>query len=83
MLEIVREKRLALSWTEEGAGWAEPARLTITLKTTATGTEVSLTHDGFEAIGSPDWPRIVRAYERGVDAHHLLGKLAAAVHERG
>jgi len=64
---------------EEGAGWTSPARLVITLQATATGTRVTLTHDGFAGIGSARWPEIVNAYERGADRHQVLQQLAGLV----
>ncbi|WP_029138548.1 SRPBCC family protein [Nakamurella lactea] len=83
VLEMVPEQLLALSWMEEDAGWIHPARLTITLKPVPAGTEVSLTHDGFAGIGKSGWERIVQAYEHGVDAHDLLGKLASVAGRHG
>jgi uncharacterized protein YndB with AHSA1/START domain len=79
VLELVPEKRIALSWLEEGGDWVHPARLVIALTPTATGTEVTLTHDGFAGIGKANWPETVRAYEIGVDRHQLLERLAALV----
>lgn len=79
VLEIVPEKRLALSWLEEGAGWAQPTRFAIELAPSGAGTEVTLTHDGFEGIGSPRWGEIVKAYELGADRHHLLQRLQELV----
>lgn len=79
VLELVSEDRLVLSWFEEGGDWVHPARLVITLAPTATGTRVTLTHDGFADIGKPGWPETVQAYERGADRHRLLERLAALV----
>ena len=79
VLEIVPEGRLVLSWLEEDAGWVHPGRLVITLEPVATGTRVSLVHDGFAGIGKPGWNRTVEAYERGADKHQVLQRLAGAV----
>jgi uncharacterized protein YndB with AHSA1/START domain len=79
VLELVPEGGITLSWLEEGAGWTSPARLVITLQATATGTRVTLTHDGFAGIGSARWPEIVNAYERGADRHQVLQQLAGLV----
>src|SRR5215831_5880782 len=46
VLELVPEKSLILSWLEEGSGWANPARLVITLAGSPQGTRVTLIHDG-------------------------------------
>lgn len=78
LLELVPEKRLALSWLEEGRGWLQPARLLITLAPTAAGTRVTLVHDGFEGIG-PDWGAMLQDYERGADQHAILDRLADVV----
>jgi uncharacterized protein YndB with AHSA1/START domain len=79
VLEIVPEGRLVLSWLEEGAGWVHPGRLVITLEPVASGTRVSLVHDGFAGIGKPGWNHTVEAYERGADKHQVLQRLAGAV----
>lgn len=81
VLEIVPEDRLVLSWMEEGAGWRHPERLVVALRGTGDGTEVSLTHDGFAGIGTPNWKATRRAYEQGVDRHRLLERLADVVLE--
>jgi uncharacterized protein YndB with AHSA1/START domain len=78
-LELTPEKRLVLSWLEEEAGWARPARLTITLAPSGSGTRVTVIHDGFEQIGKPDWQPIKLDYERGADEHRILEKLAERV----
>jgi uncharacterized protein YndB with AHSA1/START domain len=79
VLELVPERSLILSWLEEGSGWVNPARLVITLAPTATGTLVTLIHDGFERIGRPDWGDTVLDYERGADQHRILDRLADLV----
>jgi len=79
VLELVPEGRLVLSWLEEGGDWAYPARLLFTLAPIATGTRVTLIHDGFAGIGKPGWPATVEAYERGADRHQLLQHLADLV----
>ncbi|MGI5126686.1 SRPBCC family protein [Pseudonocardia sp. CA-107938] len=76
VLELVPEGRLVLSWLEEGADWVHPARLVVTLEPTASGTRVDLVHDGFAGIGKDGWPNTYEAYERGVDEHRLLQRLA-------
>src|SRR5215470_15533993 len=63
VLELVAEGGMILSWLEEDAGWEHPGRLLISLTPTATGTRVTLTHDGFAGIGRPDWARTLDAYE--------------------
>lgn len=78
VLDLVPEGSLVLSWLEEGAGWAQPARLVLTLEATAGGTRVSLLHDGFAGIG-PTWSRTQDAYERGADRHQVLRRLADLV----
>jgi uncharacterized protein YndB with AHSA1/START domain len=79
VLELATEKSLILSWLEEGSGWMHPARLVITLAPSSVGTRVTLIHDGFEAIGRPDWPETVQDYERGADIHRVLDRLADLV----
>lgn len=79
VLELVPGERLALSWLEEDAGWANPARLVITVAPKGAGTTVTLVHDGFEAIGSARSEEIAQAYERGADRHRLLEHLAQLV----
>lgn len=79
VLELVPEELLVLSWLEEDAGWARPARLVIALKASNAGTTVTLVHDGFEGIGTPGWAKTADAYERGADRHRLLERLAEVV----
>lgn len=79
VLELEPERRLSLSWLEEGSGWVHPARLLITLARTDAGTRVTLIHDGFEGTGRADWPDMLNDYERGADAHRILEKLADLV----
>jgi uncharacterized protein YndB with AHSA1/START domain len=79
VLELQPEKKLILSWLEEGRGWQHPARLVVTLAPTAVGTQVTLIHDGFEGIGRPDWPEMLQDYERGADRHRVLERLADLV----
>jgi uncharacterized protein YndB with AHSA1/START domain len=79
VLEFVPEKKLILSWLEEGSGWAHPARLVLTLAPTVAGTQVTLIHDGFEGTGRPDWPEMLQDYERGADQHRILDRLADLV----
>ena len=79
VLELVQEKSLILSWLEEGSGWINPARLVLTLARTATGTRVTVIHDGFEGIGRSDWPEMAQDYERGADQHRILYRLADLV----
>jgi len=79
VLELEPEGSLILSWLEEGSGWVHPGRLVITLAASAAGTKVSLIHDGFAGIGTPDWPEAVQDYERGADRHGVLERLAGLV----
>ena len=79
VVELEPERSLILSWLEEGSGWAHPARVVITLAPIATGTRVTLIHDGFEGIGRSDWVETVRDYERGADLHRVLDRLADLV----
>lgn len=79
VLELESERKLILSWLEEGSGWTNAARLVITLAPTATGTLVTLIHNGFEDIGRSDWSETVQDYERGADLHRVLDKLADLV----
>jgi uncharacterized protein YndB with AHSA1/START domain len=51
-LEIVPEGLLVLSWLEVGGAWVHPARLLISLTPIASGTRVTLAHDGFAGIGT-------------------------------
>jgi uncharacterized protein YndB with AHSA1/START domain len=83
VLELVPEGRLVLSWLEEEAGWQHAARLVISLEAIATGTRVTLVHDGFAGIGKPNWAGIRDAYERGADKHQVLQGLAAVVGSGG
>lgn len=79
VLELEPEKSLILSWLEEGSGWVSPARLVIRLSLTASGTRVTVIHDGFEGIGVPNVAEWIQDYERGADAHRILEKLAYLV----
>jgi uncharacterized protein YndB with AHSA1/START domain len=79
VLELTPEGRLVLSWIEEGEGWAYPKRLAITLTPSQAGTRVTLTHEGFDQIGKPDWRETMEDYERGADEHRILENLAALV----
>lgn len=79
VLELDPERRLVLSWLEEGGGWIHPARLLFTLEPVDGGTRVTLQHDGFAGIGTANWQGTKNAYEKGADAHALLPKLAALV----
>lgn len=79
VLELAPERELILSWTEEGAGWLHPARLVISMRPVAAGTEVTLIHDGFAGVGKPGWESLVRNYEHGADVHKILEKLAELV----
>ena len=79
VLELVPERNLILSWLEEGSGWTNPARLVINLAPAATGTRVTIIHDGFEGIGRSDWRETVQDYERGADLHRILDRLADLV----
>jgi uncharacterized protein YndB with AHSA1/START domain len=76
---LTPEGRLVLSWIEEGEGWVHPKRLAITLTPSQAGTRVTLTHEGFDQIGKPDWQATMEDYERGADEHHILENLAALV----
>ena len=49
------------------------------LEASATGTKVTIIHDGFAATGVASWPDLVADYEQGSDAHGILDKLAALV----
>jgi uncharacterized protein YndB with AHSA1/START domain len=79
VMELVPEGWLILSWLEENQGWAHPARFVIALEASATGTKVTIIHDGFAATGVASWPELVADYEQGSDAHGILDKLAALV----
>jgi uncharacterized protein YndB with AHSA1/START domain len=83
VLELIPEGGLILSWLEEGAGWLYPARLAITLRPTATGTQVTVAHDGLAGIGTPRWPGVLEAYERGADSHKIPERLAELVSAGG
>lgn len=79
VLELEPERSLILSWLEEGRGWVNPARLVFKLSPTASGTRVTLIHDGFEGIGVSNVAEWVQDYERGADAHRILERLAHLV----
>jgi uncharacterized protein YndB with AHSA1/START domain len=79
VLEVIEEGCLVLSWLEEGGNWVHPCRLVIALTPTPSGTQVTLTHDGFAGIGRPGWPNTVQSYERGADRHAVLERLADLV----
>ena len=83
VLEYVPEGCLVLSWLEEDANWVHPGRLVITLAPIATGTRMTLVHDGFAGIGKEGWEQTMAAYERGIDKHQVLQKLADVVTARG
>ena len=79
VLEMTPEREFILSWTEEGHGWAHPARLVITLSPSAEGTHVTMIHDGFAGVGKPGWESMVQNYEQGATQHKILEKLADLV----
>lgn len=79
VLEADSERRLVLSWFEEGRDWIHPARLLFTLEPTDRGTRVTLQHDGFAGIGKADWQGTKDAYEKGADVHGVLPRLASLV----
>lgn len=79
VLEIVPEGSIVLSWFEEESDWLHPARLALSLRATAEGTEVTLVHDGFAGIGRAGWRSTLEAYERGADRHQILEKLAGLI----
>lgn len=76
VLELIPEGRLVLSWMEQNVGWQHPGRLVISLRPIESGTEATLTHDGFAGIGTPHWTRTRDAYARGIATHRILEKLA-------
>ncbi|WP_166984323.1 SRPBCC family protein [Paramicrobacterium fandaimingii] len=82
VLELVPEKRLVLSWLEEGTGWKHPARLVVELEPTSGGTRATLTHDGFAGIGTPGWQSTAESYRRGLSTHRVLEGLAEVVQTR-
>lgn len=79
VLELDSERRLVLSWLEEGSSWVHPARLLFILEPVDGGTSVTLQHDAFAGIGTATWERTKDGYERGADEHALLPRLAALV----
>jgi len=79
VLELKPEDSLILSWLEEGGDWVRPKRLVISLAPTPSGTRVTLTHEGFADIGTPDWRATMEDYRRGADEHRILEKLAELV----
>lgn len=79
VLELDPERRLVLSWLEEGTGWIHPARLLFVLEPIENGTRVTLQHDGFAGIGTATWRDTEAAYENGSDRHELLRALAELV----
>lgn len=83
VLELLPERRLILSWLEEGGDWVHPKRLAIILAPTPAGTRVTLTHEGFAGIGTRDWRATMEDYRRGADRHRILEKLAELVHADG
>jgi uncharacterized protein YndB with AHSA1/START domain len=79
VLELKPEEGLIRSWMEEGGDWVHPKRLVLTLEPTRGGTRVTLIHDGFAGIGTPDWRDTVEDYRRGADQHKVLETLASLV----
>jgi uncharacterized protein YndB with AHSA1/START domain len=79
VLELKPSECLILSWMEEGGDWVHPKRMAIALEPTRAGTRVTLIHDGFAGIGTPDWRATVEDYRRGADEHKVLEKLAELV----
>jgi uncharacterized protein YndB with AHSA1/START domain len=80
VLELQPEDRLILSWFEEGGDWLHPKRLVISLAPTPVGTRVTLIHEGFSGIGTPDWRATMEDYRHGADQHRILETLAELVH---
>jgi hypothetical protein len=64
---------------EVGGDWVHPKRLVLPLEPTRGGTRVTLIHDGFAGIGTPDWRDTVEDYRRGADQHKVLETLASLV----
>lgn len=83
VLELLPDARLVLSWIEEGGDWVHPKRLVISLAPTPAGTRVTLTHEGFAGIGTPDWRATMEDYRQGADQHRILEKLAEVVSAGG
>lgn len=83
VLELKPKDRLILSWMEEGADWVHPKRLVISLAPTPAGTRVTLTHEGFDGIGTPDWRATMEDYRRGADRHRILETLAKLIDADG
>lgn len=85
VLEMIPEKRLILSWFEDGpdTDWVYPIRLSFTLEAIPGGTRVTMVFDGFPGIGKASWPKTYEAYQRGVEEHDLLGHLCEAVVRHG
>lgn len=83
VLELKPEDRLTLSWIEEGGDWVHPKRLVISLAPTPAGTLVTLTHEGFAGIGTPDWRVTMEDYRQGAAQHRILEQLAEQVYADG
>ena len=78
-------KKLSLSWFEDGpdTDLVNPIRKTFALEEIPRGTRVTITIDGFEGIGKPDYMRTYEAYVRGTERHHLLKNLKDAAESPG
>jgi len=82
VMEMEPEKRLVLSWYEEGSDWKFALRLSFTLDAVEGGTLVTHQYDGFAGLGKANWMGTMNAYDRGMDAHQILANLKKAVETR-
>lgn len=78
-------RRLAFSWTELDQGWPEPEPLLLTVELAAegSGTQVTLTHSGFENLPEAIRDRNISGYQRGWALSNGLGNLQQQVESDG
>jgi uncharacterized protein YndB with AHSA1/START domain len=85
VVKIVAEKELAFTWKSElgeDRAWSEHTLVRLELKPTATGTRVTLTHTGFEALGADMAQKSYEGHIQGWSAAQTLDSLKTAVEGR-
>jgi uncharacterized protein YndB with AHSA1/START domain len=85
VVKIVAEKELAFTWKSElgeETAWTEHTLVRFQLEPTETGTRVTLTHSGFEALGADMAQKAYEGHIEGWSAAQTLDGLKSAVEGR-
>ena len=79
VLELIAEKRLAVSWKDDARGGDAPWTVTWSLEQLGTGTRLTLVHDGFDPQSGQDqlsrrimaggWPSVLRRIAAAASAY--------------